>query len=219
MARIFLVGCSGHASVVADIVRKEGLNLVAGVIDSFVPAGTDVLGVSVLGAESDLPRLMAVHNVHAGIVAIGDNFTRHSMVEKIRSKCPDFTFVQAIHPSAQIGMNVRIGEGTVVMAGVIINPNSTIGEHCIVNTSSSVDHDNTLERFSSLAPGVVTGGNVRLGEFSALSLGAAVIHGCSIGPHTIVGAGATVLKDIPAFAVAYGTPARVVRARAAGEYL
>jgi acetyltransferase-like isoleucine patch superfamily enzyme len=103
------------------------------------------------------------------------------------------------------------------MAGAIINPNSTIGEHCIVNTASSIDHDSILERFSSVAPGVITGGNVRVGEFSALSLRAAVIHGCSIGPHTIVGAGATVLKDIPAFAVAYGTPARVVRTRAAGE--
>jgi acetyltransferase-like isoleucine patch superfamily enzyme len=103
------------------------------------------------------------------------------------------------------------------MAGAVVNPNSSIGEHCIVNTASSIDHDSIIERFSSLAPGVTTGGNVRLKEFSVLSLRAAVIHGCTIGAHTVIGAGATVLRNIPDFCVAYGTPARVVRARKMGE--
>jgi acetyltransferase-like isoleucine patch superfamily enzyme len=56
-----------------------------------------------------------------------------------------------------------------------------------------------------------------MGEFSALSLRAAVIHGRAIGVHTVIGAGATVVKDIPDYVVAYGTPARVVRPRRAGE--
>lgn len=217
MARIFLVGCSGHAAVVLDIIEKQGVDSVAGIIDSFVKPGAEMLGLPVFGTEQDLPRLAIEHRVSAGIVAIGDNFTRHAVVGKIRSVSPDFTFVSAIHPSAQIARGVNIGPGTVIMAGVVVNPNSHIGEHCILNTNSSIDHDNILGRFSSVAPGATTGGNVHLGEFSVLSLRAGVIHGCSIGAHTVVGAGATVLRDLPAFSVAYGTPARVVRSRHSGE--
>jgi acetyltransferase-like isoleucine patch superfamily enzyme len=44
-----------------------------------------------------------------------------------------------------------------------------------------------------------------------------VLHGVQIGEHTVIGAGATVTRSIEGFAVAYGTPARVVRSRQLGE--
>jgi sugar O-acyltransferase (sialic acid O-acetyltransferase NeuD family) len=217
VARIFLIGCSGHASVVLDVIEKEGINSVVGIIDSYAKPDAEILGSRVLGTELDLPQFMAQYDVGAGVVAIGDNFTRHLMVEKIRSISESFAFVSTIHPSAQIGRGVQIGSGTVLMAGAIVNPNSSIGEHCILNTATSIDHDNVIERFCSIAPGVNTGGNVKLGEFSVLSLRSGVIHGCAIGKHTVVGAGATVLSDLPDYVVAYGTPARVIRSRKPGE--
>ena len=217
MDRIFVVGCSGHAGVVIDIIEKQGIYAIAGLIDTYVPAGAEAFGYRVLGTERDLPRLMAEHGVGAGVIAIGDNATRHRVAEAIGEVAPEFGFVAAIHPSAQIARGVSIGPGTVVMAGAVINTNARIGAHCIVNTSASVDHDNVLERYSSVGPRATTGGNVRLGEFSALALGASVIHGRSIGAHSVVGATATVLRDIPAAVVAYGTPARVIRDRKPGE--
>jgi sugar O-acyltransferase (sialic acid O-acetyltransferase NeuD family) len=160
---------------------------------------------------------MAEHGVTGGIVAIGDNFVRHRMVEQIRRLAPQFRFISAVHPSAQLARGVSVGCGSAVMAGVVINSNSKIGEHCIINTGASVDHDNVLDRFSSIGPGAVTGGNVRLGEFSVLAMSASVIHGRSIGAQSIIGAGATVLHDVPANVVAYGTPARVIRGRNPGD--
>jgi sugar O-acyltransferase (sialic acid O-acetyltransferase NeuD family) len=217
VAKIFLIGCSGHAGVVLDVIEKECIHSVAGIIDSYAKLGTEILGSRVLGTELDLPRLMVEHNVAAGVVAIGDNFARHLIVERIHSIAEGFAFVSIIHPSAQIGRGVRIGSGTVLMAGAIVNSNSSLGEHCILNTAASIDHDNVIERFCSIAPGATTGGNVKLGEFSVLSLRSGVIHGRAIGKHTVVGAGATVLHDLPDYVVAYGTPARVIRPRKPGE--
>ena len=74
-----------------------------------------------------------------------------------------------------------------------------------------------MEVFSSLAPGVTTGGNVYIGEYSAISLGAKIIHNVVIGKHTVVGAGSTVLKNLPDNCVAYNTPAKIGRNRIAGE--
>ena len=86
-----------------------------------------------------------------------------------------------------------------------------------MNTRASLDHHGVMGAYASLAPGVATGGNVSIGEGSAVSIGATVLHGRSIGAWSVVGAGATVIKDVPDHVVAYGTPARVVRGRESGE--
>ena len=217
MKPIVIIGASGHAKVVIDLVEQFGELKIIGLVDSDKPEGLEWFGYKVLGSESDISSLMSRFGFEAGFVAIGDNWIRHLVVDKIRAAVPDFPFVSSIHPSASLGRGVRVGCGTVIMAGATINSDSVIGDFCIVNTNASLDHDNELEDYVSVAPGVVTGGNVRVGRFSALSLASAVIHGRSVGSHTVVGAGALVLQDIPGHSVAWGTPARVIRQRKEGE--
>jgi acetyltransferase-like isoleucine patch superfamily enzyme len=103
------------------------------------------------------------------------------------------------------------------MAGAVVNPCCNIGRFCIVNTNASIDHDSIMEDFSSLAPGVATGGNCRIGIFSAVSIGAILRHGVTIGDHSVVGSASTVLRDVEAFSVAYGTPAKKIRDRQQGD--
>ena len=210
---IFVVGASGHAKVVIDIVERQQLWRIAGLIDTYRAPGTRVMGYEILGAEDRLPELMPDLGVSRAIVAIGDNRVRCQVVQQIVSIAPELTFISAVHPSARIAREVEIGRGVVIMAGVTINPGARIGDFCFVNTNASVDHDNTLECFSCVQPNAATGGHVRLGVRSVLAMGATVIQGISIGADTIIGAGATVLTDIPDSVVAYGTPCRVVRPR------
>lgn len=217
MDKILLIGASEHAKVVMDIVEREGRHEIFGLIDTYKPAGEEIFGYQILGAEDTLVELFNSGRVAGGIITIGDNWTRHLMAEKIKALAPGFPFVAAAHPSAVLARRARVGAGSVLMAGVVVNSESVIGEHCIVNTKASIDHDCELGDFSSLAPGVTLGGKVFVGKFSAISLGASVIHGVKIGGQTVLGAGAVAVDDLPAFCVAYGVPARVVRRREAGE--
>ena len=217
MNKIVIIGASEHGKVVADVIEREGKYLLLGWIDSYKPAGGAFFNYPMLGAEDILLDLWQRKEIAGGIIAIGDNWTRGRMAEKIRLLAPDFTFITAVHPSAQIGRGVSIGAGTVLMAGTIVNSDSRIGVHCILNTKSSLDHDCIMDDFSSLAPGVTTGGVVQIGAYSAISLGANIIHGKNIGAHTVIGAGALVRENILDHCVAYGVPARVIRKRAEGE--
>jgi len=217
MDEILLIGASEHAKVVMDVIEKEGRYKIHGLIDSYKPAGEDVFGYKILGAEEMLVELFSTGKVAGGIITIGDNWTRHKMVEKIKAILPEFKFMTAVHPSATIARGVTIGAGSVLMAGVVVNSDSKVGEFCILNTRSSLDHDCVMGDFSSLAPGVIAGGKVSIGAFSAISLGASIIHGVNIGEQTILGAGAVALTDIPDDCVAYGIPAKVIRKRQAGE--
>jgi sugar O-acyltransferase (sialic acid O-acetyltransferase NeuD family) len=217
MDNIVIVGSSGHARVVLDIVLHERKYNVVGFLDRFRAPGEQTMGVPILGGEEKLPELLRSHALKGAIVGIGDNFARSRVAAQIRKISPDLPFVSAIHPKASVAREVTIGEGTVVMAGAVINPCCSIGRFCVLNTNSSLDHDSVMDDFTSLAPGVTTGGGCRIGKFSAIGIGATLAHGIQVGEHAVVGAGALVLKPVESFVVAYGTPARTVRTRRPGE--
>lgn len=217
MDSIVIIGSSGHAKVILDIVQQQGRYRVAGFLDCFRDTDEQTSGYPILGKEKDLPDLIKAHTLKGAIVAIGDNFVRSKVVTQIKKTSPELPFVSAVHPAATIAREVVIGEGSVVMAGVSINPCSCVGRFCILNTNASLDHDSILEDFASLAPGVTTGGNCRIGHHAALGIGAVLIHGIHVGEHTVIGAGSLVMKSVGPLAVAYGAPARVIRDRRPGD--
>ena len=140
------------------------------------------------------------------IIAIGNNVIRKSLSEKIGHACGI-----AIHPSALVDESVQIGEGTCVMQNAVIQIDSKIGKHVIINTSVSVDHDGIIEDFVHLAPGVTLAGNVHIGENTLIGVGSIVAPGIKIGKDCLVSTGSVVTKNIPDGCVIRGNPARIIR--------
>jgi len=217
MKNVVIFGASGHGNVVLDSIEKKGSYKVIGFIDSYKAKGRIVNGYTILGSEFDLPFLIEKYNIVGGIVAIGDNWIRKTVVNRIISIVPDFSFISVVHPSASIGRETLIGKGSVIMPGAIVNSNSRIGDFCIINTNASIDHDGTMEDYSSLAPRACVGGNFSLGKYSAICLGANVIENIQIAEHSVVGAGSLVVNDVEKNLVVYGAPAKVIRKRNVGE--
>lgn len=217
MHNVIVFGASGHGRVILDCLEKAGLYQMIGFVDSFKQKGQKINGYPILGDEYDLPHLILENNIEGGIVAIGDNWQRSCMVNRIKDICPEFNFVSIVHPNAIVSDNVKIGIGSVLMPGVIVNTNAVIKDFCILNTNSSLDHDGCMENFSSLAPNVTTGGNVFLGEYSIIGIGSNVLENVSIEEHSVIGGNSLVNRDISNFVIAYGTPARVKRNRYMGE--
>ncbi|MBP0724473.1 acetyltransferase [Bacillus sp. RG28] len=215
MKKIVIFGSGGHAKVVIDMVEKLNEFSIMAVIDSFQPVSKTICGYRVLGDETSLLSLN--NEIFGGVVAIGDNWIRKQVVEKIKTIIPNFKFVSILDPSSVISNSVKIGDGTVVLPGSVVNCETIIGEHCIINTNSSVDHDCILGSFVSCAPGSTIGGNVKVGDYTAIALGAKVIQSIKIGEHTVIGAGSTVVRDIESYVVAYGTPAKKIRSRKIGD--
>jgi len=215
--KILILGASGHAKVIINLIELAGQHEVVGLVAEDRPEDGTFCGYPVVGGVEDLDAVCREYAVAGLVAGVGDNFRRSEVIRRATEICPDSRFVSAAHPSAQIAGDVELGVGTVVMAGAVLNPGMQVGRHCIVNTGACVDHDGLLSDFVSVAPGATLGGNVRVGEGSAISLGASVIHGITIGADTVIGAGAVVVRDIPANVVAYGVPARVIRSRAKGD--
>ena len=215
--RLLLFGASGHAKVVCDVIARQGVFDLVGIVDPRLIPGDLFAGTRVLGTDEDAPQIAARTVATHAFVAVGDNGIRARITGEVRERIPGVAFATLVHPSAVVAEGASLGTGIVVMAGAIINSDAVAEEGCIINTSASVDHDVHLGKYSSVGPGVSLGGKVRVGDGSAVAIGATVLHGIAIGAHTVVGAGSVVTRDLPPGVVAYGVPARVIRQRASGD--
>jgi sugar O-acyltransferase (sialic acid O-acetyltransferase NeuD family) len=215
--RLLVIGSSGHASVLLDAIELTGGYKIAGFVDDTLSIGTIRNGYTVLGALRDAARICAEQVIRDVVLAVGDNWWRQRIYSDLIQECPNIRFSTVKHPSAIVATSAEIGRGAAILAGSHVGPGSRIGEFCIVNSGSSIDHDCVMHKFSSIAPGVSTGGLVEIGECSAIGVGASISDRISIGRHSVVGTGSVVVRDIPDLAVAYGNPARVQRSRVEGE--
>ncbi|MCP4139323.1 MAG: acetyltransferase [Chloroflexi bacterium] len=217
MENILILGAGGHAKVIVDIIELEAKYNVVGILDQDPKIIEPILGYPLLGKEENLPKLIKEYAIKGIIIAIGDNFIRSRAAARIKENYPELSFPSAVHPKTIIARDVKIGEGTVIMAGVSVNAGSVLGDFCILNTNSILDHDSSLGNFSSLAPGVTVGGDCQIGNHSAVGIGATLLHGIKIGEHSVIGAASLVNKSIPPYTVAYGLPAKEIRKRKKGE--
>lgn len=215
--KIIIAGASGHAKVVIDIFEKQGNCEIIGLLDQNKNTDEYFFDYKILGTEEDLPKIYLQYKECKFFIAIGDNWKRKLAYDKIKNYLPQAQFVSAIHPSANIARGVSIGKGTAIMAGVVINSNVSIGDFVIVNTNASLDHDCEMMNFSSIAPRAVTGGNVFIDEYAAISIGAVIINGIKVSKHAVIGAGTLLNKNCDANVVMYGVPAKTIRTREIGE--
>jgi sugar O-acyltransferase (sialic acid O-acetyltransferase NeuD family) len=208
---LFILGASGHAMVVCDILGAvhEGPRVVGFVDDNPALHGTRVLGLPVAGAVEDVLRSGA----RSVAMGIGDNAARRRIFARVLEL--GLQPVSAVHPSAVISRHATVGRGTVVMANATINVAAEIGENAIVNTAASIDHHCVIGAHAHIAPGAILAGNVQVGEETLVGAGAVVIPGVSIGARCVVGAGAVVTSNVPDDATVAGVPARTIARRTA----
>ncbi|WP_439881752.1 acetyltransferase [Pontibacter sp. MBLB2868] len=196
---MIIYGASGHGKVIAEILERNGVTDLVFVDDK--PGGETFLGYP-LHHTSMLPEL----GDQEVIIAVGNNRTRKKIADSLEK-----AYRIAMHPSAQISPRCKPGAGTVVMAGVVVNADSRIGEHVILNTNCSIDHDCVLEDYVHISPNVALAGNVTVGEGTQVGIGSSVIQGIKIGNYATIGAGAAIIEDVPDFAVVVGVPGKVIK--------
>ena len=112
---------------------------------------------------------------------------------------------------AGFGRNIRVGKHVFINScclfmdrgGITIGDGTFIGPNVnLITTGHGLDPS---DRRTTISRPIVLGRNVWIGA------AAIVLPGVTIGDNSVIGAGAVVTRDVPAFAVAAGNPARVIR--------
>lgn len=207
MKKLIIIGVGGFGREVAWLVErinevKPTWELLGFVDDNEELHGTTVGGYKVLGNCDYLINT----DIYA-VCAVGSSKIRKKIVQKlIGAKFPIL-----IDPSAIVSKNVTIGEGTIICAGAIITIDIEIGCHVIINLDCTIGHDSVLSDFVTLYPSTNVSGNIVLEECVEIGTGTQIIQRIRVGNSTIVGAGAVVIRDIPANCIAVGNPAKTIK--------
>lgn len=196
---VVILGAGGHAKVVADIILSTG-NTIVGFLDD-KNTGM-VFGFPVLGTFADISKYK---DSCSFIIGIGSNKIRKQIAGRY-----SIHWFTAIHSSANIARDVVIGEGTVIMAGSIINPSTTVGKHCIINTGAVIEHDNKIADYAHISPNATLCGTVSVGELTHIGAGAIIKNNINVCGNCIVGAGAVITRDIAISGVYFGVPAKEI---------
>lgn len=149
-------------------------------------AGVRVDGASVLGAFTVL---------FDGVSVMGSRLGDHTYVQKASS-----VLNADVGKFCSIAGGVFIGLPRHAMEGVSSHPSFYLHNTPLVKTYSVEDHFETSRR-------TTVGHDVWIGQ-NALIMG-----GLTVGHGAVIGAGAVVTVDVPAYAVVGGVPARILKHR------
>jgi len=210
--KIVLIGGGGHCKVVISILKKLDNFEISGIVDNY-KAGSLISGIKIIGTDDDLKNIYK-NGICYALITVGsikDNIKRYRLFNM--AKEIGYNFPVIISPEAIVDKSVKIGEGTVIMLGSIINIDSSIGKNCIINTGAIIEHDCKIGDYCHITPGVHISGAVNIGELSFIGIGATIIQGINIGRNVTIGAGSVVIKDIPDNVIALGNPAKIIKSK------
>jgi sugar O-acyltransferase (sialic acid O-acetyltransferase NeuD family) len=200
---LIVFGYSGHSYVVIEIAVSNGWKI-SGYYDK-KKSLNDPYEISYLGVESDDSLRNHQFNV-VGFPATGNNKIRQKTVELLRRNGINETAI--ISSDSVISPKSIIEPSTFVSARVVINCFCNIGNGCIINTGSIIEHECQIGAYTHVAPGAVLAGGVKVGSSSFIGANSTVRQGVRIGNDVIIGAGSTVLRNIPDNETWVGSPAK-----------
>jgi sugar O-acyltransferase (sialic acid O-acetyltransferase NeuD family) len=192
MNDILLIGGGGHCESVIDVVEQEGRYNIIGIIDRPELLGKNLLGYQVIGNDYDLSDL--VKSCSNAIITVGQI---HSPLVRIKlfktiSKL-GYCLPTIISPRSYISKYAKIGLGSVVMHDVIINSNALIGDNCILNTKSLLEHGCKIGDHCHISTNAVINGNTIIGQGCFIGSGAITKEGSRVQDNFFAKAG-SVLK-------------------------
>jgi sugar O-acyltransferase (sialic acid O-acetyltransferase NeuD family) len=213
---LYVYGGSGFAREVACLVEQAMVGDVAGrtvnglIDDDRALWGKCFGGLRVVGGEQFLLDFRCDVDVVFGLST--PSVKSRLYAELMASG--HIHFPRVVHPTSLIAPTARLGVGVIVFPWVAVWNEVSIGDICLLCTSSHVGHETCVGSFSSIYPKANISGGVDIGQAVTVGVNATILPGLRISRDSYVGASANVTRDVPAGAVVAGNPAREVKGRA-----
>jgi len=191
---IILIGAGGHAASCIDVIEQEDKFKIAGLIGKREEVGRKVCGYNIIGVDNDLPDLFKQYkSAHISIGQINTDIRNniYSQIKKI-----GFSIPSIISPNAYVSVHADIGNGNIIMHGVIINAGAKIGNNCIINTKALIEHDVQIEDGCHISTNSILNGNVKIGTGTFIGSSVCIKNNISIGKNCIIGMGLSVRRDV-----------------------
>lgn len=189
------MGAGGHARACLDVIECEGRHSIFGLIGMTSEIGNCILNSQVIGDDTDLPKLQL--NCAKALVAIGQ-IKNWPLRQNIFQNLIDlgFQLPTVISRYAYVSPYAQIGKGTIVMHGAVVNAGAQIGDNCIINNQSLIEHDAVIGKHCHISTGAIVNGGTRVGEGSFVGSRSVLKENIQIGKHSLIGMGLSVRNNL-----------------------
>mgnify|MGYP006081166787 CR=1 FL=1 len=202
--RIVIVGAGGMGREIFNWLQAcESEITVIGFIDDNLHAldGFNYESGVISRIEGYIPN----EDVHH-VLAIMNPLSKKNIVSYL--KIAGSKFYRFIHPTAIIGTNVQLGEGTVITPGCILTCDIRVGDFVFLNTQTTLGHDVRVGDFTSINGKVEISGYVEIGNEVIIGSRVVVLPKKRIASKAVIGAGSVVAGNINKPITVFGNPAR-----------
>jgi sugar O-acyltransferase (sialic acid O-acetyltransferase NeuD family) len=130
------------------------------------------------------------------IIAVGYH-DMNQQRQRIYEQCKDkgYTIASYVHPSVTYFDSEQIGEGSIILDHVTLQPGASVGFNSFIWSNSVVAHGSKVQSHCWIAAGSVVGGDVTIGSHCFLGVNATIGHNVELGNGTFVGANTLVSKN------------------------
>jgi acetyltransferase EpsM len=219
--RIVILGGHGDGVVVAsalqDLRTLDRYIIPYGFLNDFEPPGTMIADIPVLDKIENAKTFLDQKDVYfiSALLKAKESYGRSQKIEQLR--IPLERYYTLIHPHATVSKSAKVGYGTFIGPHANIMPNVIIGNHCSFRASANVGHDCIIGNYCYMGPNSNVSGRVKLGDGVHVGPNASVLDRLEIGSYSVIGIGSVVLENVPAFAIAFGHPAKIRGSTEKGE--
>lgn len=206
-----IIGAGTYGEVYLAYLQDAGIEVVGFLDDNKDLYGKQMLGCPVLGGTNMLPVLREEYEVESIYCPIGNNKLRVEFLSQARNlgyETPNF-----IHKLAFVSPDVRMGNnGVYVLPNTLIMPHVVLDDYVMVSVGANIIHHSHLSSGVFVSNGVNLGASLVAEKYAYIGMGSTVMTGVKVlGENCLIGAGAVVIKDVPANAIVAGVPAKVLR--------
>lgn len=194
---MILIGGGGHASVVAEILLKQGREIIAVVSPDPIAERAVFNGIKQLTSDREVASFSAAEvKLVNGVGIMPQSRMRQKINEYFLAL--GYQFDTVIAPEAVVSPYAIIEQGCQIFAGAIVQTGTTIGAHSIINSKALVEHDCVVGEYNHIAPGATLCGQVTTKSNVFIGAGAIVINNITIGENAVVGAGSCITRSVDA---------------------
>lgn len=204
--QLVVLGASGNALDALDALQAEH-EVVGFFDDDETRQGQSIEGIPILSrtALTKFPQAQAV-----ALIGSEKSFAkRQQIIDGFGIATGRFSTI--LHPRAYVSRQAVLGNGVVVLPGVVIPSNARIGNHVLILPNTVIHHDSVVEDYSIIGAGVIIAGHVHIGASCYVGSGSTIKNNVTIGPRSLVGMGANVTKSFGNEMVLVGNPAREMK--------
>lgn len=139
------------------------------------------------------------------VIAVGDCHHRQQMVERLPA---GVQWARLVDPTAIVGADVIIGDGSIICAGAVLTTNIKLGRHCHVNVNTTIGHDAIIGDYCTFSPSVNISGNNTIEDCVYFGTNSCTREKIRIQQNTLIGMGAVVVHTISIAGTYFGNPAK-----------